>query len=101
MARVRVLQPNVYANNEFRSLPMAEVGDIIDVAGDWYVESLVKGGFVELFVEEAPAEAPMAAEAVQEAPVPAEEAPEATEPTVEAVEAAEAPKEPARVRGRR
>lgn len=85
MTVVRVLEQNVYVDENFSALPESKPGDVIDVAGGWYVDELVKGGLVELVAAVEPV--------VVEDLAPVAEA----EVETKAVEA-EAVKEPARVR---
>ena len=48
---VRVTQAGdgfIFAGPDRKALPPAQAGDLVDVAGDWYVNSLLADGFVEL-----------------------------------------------------
>lgn len=53
--RVRVIEPGVYAGDDFRALPEADTGDVIAVADIAYAQRLVALGMV-ILEEEAGAE---------------------------------------------
>jgi len=51
--RVRVLVDGVYNGPGHRSLGVCRVGDVIEVQGGTYADSLIADGFVEPYVEPA------------------------------------------------
>lgn len=43
---VRVLKPCTLADPDFRALPPSNPGDVVTIAGGWYVESVMGAGLV-------------------------------------------------------
>lgn len=75
--RVVVLVSSVYNGAGHKALPLAKEGDVIDVAGGAYAESLVRDGLVTRYVEpsepetqEAAVEPDVDVEAVVDTPKP-------------------------------